>query len=403
MSTRTVALVTLVLAALIAPFPSAAHAGSDDEQEPFLTIAATEAARWCSDDFGCVEPAADVYYNRVDGLLFFMGARYRSESHLHPRLRAVAGWQSARSGSAYEIDVEQPLFGQDSFSFGVSLYDRTAFSCEDAENITSIENSLYAVLLRQEQRDYYREEGYTVFARQRMGRRLRLAVEYHDAALSSLSTRQDVWSLFRQGADWRENPPLRVGIEGGEREFEGRTNLLEVTLTYDGREGLDRRGAFARARVEDARDRGNGGYKYRRISFDGSRRMRITDTQALTLRGAWGVGSGTDFPSHRLFYLGGLGTLRGYPYRAYEAKNLAFVSAEYAVRIRPELEIIYFLDSGEVWNNTTGFDWEEHKTNIGIGLRVDVPGIGDIRLDAARPTTTENVDTVVSLRLVYPS
>jgi translocation and assembly module TamA len=154
--------------------------------------------------------------------------------------------------------------------------------------------------------------------------------------------------------------------------------------------------------MENAKDDGDGDYDYRRIAFDLSRKLRVTDTQDLTLRGSWGVGSGTDFPSHRLFYLGGLGTLRGYPYRAYAGKNMVFASAEYSVRIRPSLYMIYFVDSGEVWNNTSGFDWDEHKTNVGIGVRFEAPGVGDVRIDAARPTMAEDADTIVSLRLVFP-
>ena len=247
------------------------------------------------------------------------------------------------------------------------------------------------------------EEGFTVFARQEVGPHLSLGLKYRDAELSSLRAAQSVWSIFRQEAEWRENPPLRVGIQNGESDFEGRMQCVEVSFEYDGREGPDRRGWRARGSVEDAQGKGDGDYEYRRIAFDISRKLRITDTQTLALRGAWGVGSGTDFPSHRLFYLGGLGTLRGYEYRAYEGKNLLFASAEYAVRIRDSLRLIYFVDSGEVWNNTSGFDWDEHRTNIGIGVRFEAPGVGDIRVDVARPTTTEEADTIVSLRLVFPS
>jgi len=123
----------------------------------------------------------------------------------------------------------------------------------------------------------------------------------------------------------------------------------------------------------------------------------------LALRGAWGIGSGTDFPSHRLYYLGGLGTLRGYEYRSFVGKNLFFASAEYGVRVQRSLELIYFVDSGEVWYGTSGFDWNELKSSMGIGVRFEAPGVGDVRINVARPTTTEEADTIVSLRLVFPS
>jgi outer membrane protein assembly factor BamA len=383
--------------------PDASAVAPAAEEEPFISLRAADAVSWCSDDIGCLEPAARVYYNRVDGLLFYVGIRYHSEVHLHPRLTALRGWPSARGSAYYELDVEQPVFGQDAFSFGATFYDRSAWTEDDSENITDVENNLFALLLRQEQRDYFREDGYTLYARQAIGDRIRLALEYDDADLSSLAAQQSVWSVFRRDADWVENPRLTVGLDSGEREFDGRMSRVRLSVAYDDREGVERRGWFARGRMENAKDDGDGDYDYRRIAFDLSRKLRVTDTQDLSLRGSWGVGSGTDFPSHRLFYLGGLGTLRGYPYRAYAGKNMVFASVEYSVRIRPSLYMIYFVDSGEVWNNTSGFDWDEHKTNVGIGVRFEAPGVGDVRIDAARPTMAEDADTIVSLRLVFPS
>jgi outer membrane translocation and assembly module TamA len=73
------------------------------------------------------------------------------------------------------------------------------------------------------------------------------------------------------------------------------------------------------------------------------------------------------------------------------------------VRVRPSVELIYFVDSGEVWYGTSGFDWDELKSNMGIGVRFEAPGVGDVRVNVARPMTTQEADTVVSLRLVFPS
>lgn len=403
MRTWNAVLLMLAVVAATAQVCPADDEPTPGEREPFISIEASHAAQWCSDDSSCVSPVASAFYNRVDGLQFSMGARYRSESHLHPRLTALRGWRSSRGGAYYEIDVEQPLFGQDSFAFGVSLYDRTAWSPEDADNITDVENNLLALLLRQEQRDYYREGGFTIFARQEAGPHLSLGLEYKDADLSSLPAAQSVWSVFRQEAEWRENPPLQVGILDGAEDLEGRMKSYELSFTYDDREEVDRQGWLVSGRVEDARKTSGSDYEYRRISLDAARKLRISGTQVLALRGSWGIGSGTDFPSHRLFYLGGLGTLRGYEYREFAGKNLFFASAEYGVRVRPSVEIIYFVDSGEVWYGTSGFEWDDLKSSMGIGVRFEAPGVGDVRINVARPMTTEEADTVVSLRLVFPS
>ena len=302
-----------------------------------------------------------------------------------------------------EIDVEQPLFGPRSFSFGVSLYDRTGWSWQDEDNITDVENNLLALLFRQEQRDYYGEDGYTLFAQQHVGPDLALRLEYRDDEISSLPAAQSVWSVFRQDAEWRENPPLEIGVLDAAEAFEGRMQSVVGSFTYDTREGLDRHGWYARGRVENARKGSDGDYEFRTVSLDVARKLRLTESQTLALRGAWGLGSGTDFPSHKLYYLGGVGTLRGYEYRAFEGKNMFFASAEYGVRVHAGLGLIYFMDTGETWLGTTGFDWDDLKSDMGIGIRFEAPGVGDVRLDIARPMTTQEADTIVSLRLVFPS
>lgn len=403
MRIRTILLLSLAAAAVSVAARADEPASETDDAEPFITLRASDLTRWCSRDMDCVGLIANAFYNRVDGVLFYVGVQYGSESKLHPRLTALSGWQSARSGTCYEIDVEQPLFGQDSFSFGVSLYDRTGWSWQDADNITDVENNLLAILLRQEQRDYYREDGFTLFAEQKVGPDLGFRLEYRDVDLSSLVARDDVWSAFQQDHEWRENPPLEVGALDAADPFEGRMKSYLASFTYDTREGLERRGWYARGEAEYSGESVGGDYEFRTVWVDVRRKLGLTDTQSLALRGAWGVGSGTDFPSHKLYYLGGLGTLRGREYRAFEGKNLFFASAEYGVRVLTALELVYFIDSGEVWYNTTGFDWNDLSSDMGIGIRFEAPGVGDVRVDVARPMTMEEADTRVSLRLVFPS
>jgi len=367
-----------------------------------------------------IRPAGGLYYNRVDGLLFYAGVEYRSEEHLHPRLIAQRGWSSARAANHYQIEVEQPLFGQESFSFGVQFYDMTDWPRSDAQGLSDVENNLLALFFRQEFRSYYRRDGYAVFVQQHLTPELTFRLEHRDDRLSSLPTRQSVWSAFRRSLKWEENPPLEVGILDAADEFEGTMKGYYATIEYDNREPTRGHGWYARGFFEvygtgllDVRgwslfggesDSGGGGdYDFRKYELDVRRSFGLTETQSLDLRGVWGIGSGTDFASHKLFYLGGPGTLRGYDYREFSGKNVLFGSAEYRVRIRPELEMIYFVDSGQAWYGTSGFDSKETRHDIGIGFRLDAPAAGDLRVDIARPATTQEADIVVQVRLAYPS
>jgi outer membrane protein assembly factor BamA len=389
---------TLMLALALA-LVLAALVRAQEPPEPFLSVSASDFTEICLDDESCLGPAGKIYYNRVDGLTVYLGARYRSEVHLHPRVDAVWGWPSARDDGYYQMEFEQPVHSQDSFSFGVAYYGRTAWSRQDDEAITNLDNSLRAMFAKEDLRDYFRREGATVFVQHWATPELVFRVEFRNDRLESISEQQSVWSLFGNDSDWRENPPLEVGILKATREFEGRMRSWYGHFVYDSRDFLEHSGWHGRGFFEFSGGSTGGDYTFRKYEFDLSHYVRLTETQTLTLTGRWGIASGTDFPSHKLFYLGGMENLRGFERSEFAGKNLLFGRAEYNVQIRPRFETIYFLDAGEVWLGTTGFDTDGMKYDVGIGFRYDVPGLGDVRLDVAR-ALAEDADIVIDFRLL---
>jgi len=206
---RKTLLTVLALALLALTLPTAALA---DEHDAFIELSTGDLTDFEVWEDSYFSPTGNIYYNRVDGLLLYMGARYRSESRLHPRVRAMWAWPSSRSDSYYRLDIEQPVFDQDSFSFGVNLYDRSSWNLEDEEAISDFDNNMHAVWAKIDDRDYFRSNGVTVFARHKLTPELMLEGEYRSDKLSSLSESQSVWTVFEGSSDWRENPALMVGV-----------------------------------------------------------------------------------------------------------------------------------------------------------------------------------------------
>jgi len=386
-------IITLIALALLLPAASLA----EERHEAFLTADMSDFIPW-EDEEG-FRPAAEIHYNRVDGLLCFFGIEYARHSLMHPRLLALRGWPSARADNYYSVTVEQPLFRPDGFSLGVSFYDRVSWNREDRHMITDAENTLLALFFREEFRNYYRRDGMTIFAHHRFSPRTFLRVEYQNDELSSLETQQHVWTAFRRSVDWQENPPLMRGVLGGAEEYEGVLKCTVAEVSYDGTDEVTGDGWRFGLVTEFAGRSLGGDYEYRKHRVDASRLFVLSPTQTLYLRGAWGIASGSDIPSHKLFHLGGISNLRGYDYNEFEGKNLAFFSIEYGVWVAEELATIYFFEGGQAWYGTSGFDSEEMKYDIGIGFRLDAPGAGDIRIDVARPTTTEDADIKTILRI----
>ncbi|HEV2694183.1 MAG TPA: outer membrane protein assembly factor BamA [Verrucomicrobiae bacterium] len=124
--------------------------------------------------------------------------------------------------------------------------------------------------------------------------------------------------------------------------------------------------------------------------------------------------SGGDVPFYDRYYLGGLYSLRGFKFRniAPREVNLAadptghsyfdepiggdsywFGSVEYSVPILekdagPSLRVAMFYDIGAVSSGAYSFDGS-YLDNWGLGIRLDIPHLGPLRLDYGIPITTD--------------
>ena len=396
---RKALLATLALVLTTLTFPTAALADTDNA---FIELSAgdlTDFEIWEDSHFS---PTGNIYYNRVDGLLLYVGARYRSESHLHPRLRAMWGWPSAHSGSYYRLDIEQPLFDQDSFSFGVNLYDKSSWNLEDEDAISDFGNNVQAFFARIDRRDYYRRDGVTIFAQHKMTPELTLRGEYRSDELSSLPVQQSVWSVFGGNDDWTENPPLMVGVLEDTLKFEGKMSSYVLSAEYDSRDEDAATGWWARGVGEYAGGPVGSDYEFTKHIVKAMKLFPITSTQTLALSGAWGFIDGTDLPSHKLFHLGGRGNLRGYDHKEFGGEDIVFGRAEYRVHVTEPLEMIYFLESGQVSYGSSAPDSDDsdgYKHDAGIGFQVEAPWCGWLRLDVAT-AIAEETDLKVYLSLL---
>ncbi|HXF10879.1 MAG TPA: BamA/TamA family outer membrane protein, partial [Desulfuromonadaceae bacterium] len=116
-----------------------------------------------------------------------------------------------------------------------------------------------------------------------------------------------------------------------------------------------------------------------------------------------------DVPFYDRFYLGGLDSLRGFTYRHISPRDPNFIpgtttntmsepiggdsfwfgSAEYSVPIiepenGPSLRLAAFYDVGSVGDGTFTFGGN-FNDNWGVGLRLDIPHLGPLRLDYGIP------------------
>jgi outer membrane protein insertion porin family len=107
-------------------------------------------------------------------------------------------------------------------------------------------------------------------------------------------------------------------------------------------------------------------------------------------------GSGTEVPIFDRLFLGGANDLRGFNFRDVsprDSKNesiggdtLARVTVEDTFPLIPKVRLAVFADSGFV--NAAAYDFGTHDlaTDVGVGVRLDLP-IGPVRIDYGYPIT----------------
>lgn len=101
------------------------------------------------------------------------------------------------------------------------------------------------------------------------------------------------------------------------------------------------------------------------------------------------------------YFLGGVHTLRGYKYRTVGphidgepvgGNTFYLGSVEYSIPIVERLRFALFYDIGNVYLDAYDFDFGNYSDNWGVGIRLNIPRLGPLRLDYGIPIThDENV------------
>ena len=111
----------------------------------------------------------------------------------------------------------------------------------------------------------------------------------------------------------------------------------------------------------------------------------------------------------RLF-LGGPRTLRGFKFRQVGPKDSTgepvggytawYASAEYTIPLAKMVRFAGFYDIGMVYDESYSIDWNNYNSDVGIGLRFDIPGF-PLRFDYAWPLETDEFNDRSSGRFQF--
>ncbi len=386
-----------------------------------------------NDDHGGLRITSGKTYNRVEGLPILFGPTYRNRFGNGELTLSAFGiirsaetfhWDADNIG--HRLTAEYRVGTRRGFSIGAASFDVVAPI--EPWQLTEPDGGLAAFFLKRDYFDYFGRHGARVSASAFTAGRATVTAAYSHERWSSRSERS-VFTLFRDGDNWRINP----------RIDDGRVHLVELDFDLDTRtsEINPWAGWFINAQYEH----GSGDFatapvpigsltehrSYGRGFVDVRRYNRVSPKRQINARvvlGGW-LG-GDELPLERRFSVGGIGTLPGFdfrrvgigpdvgqcagiddlPGRPAQCERVALAQLEYRHELLSELFDVFnrngirvrgavfrvkptavaFVDGGRGWlvgprvgilqypsRSLPGFD--TFRTDVGVGLDLGIAGI----------------------------
>ncbi len=322
-------------------------------------------------------------YNRVDGVTLEAGISFHSEENAMPRFFGEVGYGMSSEQWKYRLGFDQRIFEYNQLSYGGSVHRQTR--TDDEWTCGRDENTAYALLFKQDWRDYYQGEGAELFVQQEINTRHELRLSYTIEELDSLPAYPRLWSLlgpnaFRSnfsslGEDERPTAMAAYSHDGAELNlsYRYRSNLYQDEGKISG--------WWLQAQYQHSSSAIASEFKYDRCRIEVRRYQLLNDYLSCNGRAVYGQVNG-EAPPHRRFYLGGIRTLRGHPIKEYDGSRLALVNLEYIVNpVRTVLDFVVLFDLGTVGQDSGFLSKSRWRGDFGLGVIIGE----DVRLELTRP------------------
>ncbi len=332
------------------------------------------------------------WFSPVDGFnpaLGFNAAVFDRRHFNHTFLSGYATYKFGADRWGYTLGGERPFLAGPRLFLGANVFDITG--SDDLWRLSATEQSLVSAGFRETFRDYYRRTGYQADAVLRVAGQHEVEAAWRDERQSAVGNRTD-WSLFRDDQTYRANAPA----------VEGRLHALLFAYTWDSRgfeqeplrdtylrHTLDRLYGTSAGRAPGWRVEWTtevtgpalgGDFDFRRYILDARRYSRLSPHQSLAARLIAGRSDGTLPPQH-LFALGGVGSIRGYPFKQADGGGMVLANVEYRLDLTSGVSALALVDTGRVFSPTPG-SLERWMTGIGGGIALD-----GLRIEVAWPTS----------------
>ena len=342
-------------------------------------------------------------YNRVEGP--YVGMRVKKDYWIYnypnrPFLYGLVGYALKAKMFEYQIGLEMGFFDENRLALGGEYHH--IVDTPDRWIISDTENSLAAFFIQEDFHDFFMHEGGSGYVTQNLAGIYTLSAGFHYSKYDSLKKNTN-WSLFGGRKDFPENPSMNAGelrsLVGG-FEIDTRNSVDEPT-----------NGWYIQMEYEHAGDGMKSDFSFDRFVADIRRYQSLGYSDGFDFRLRIGSSKG-DLPWQKSYHLGGLSTLRGFPYKALPAgrmnpggNRMVLAQLEYRMGsqdlpeeiglwLLEQFNIILFVDAGwvgyadpsqPIFKGFKNLSWSNLKSDVGIAFSNQS---GSVRLEIARRMDT---------------
>jgi hypothetical protein len=328
-------------------------------------------------------------YNRVDGAHPWLKYTYDKGGYNFPRIELEGGYAFASERWRFNVGIEQVILRDISLSLGGSFFrrleseDRWLFS---GRKRSVAENTFFALLVTEDFMDYFESDGGALYLKARPWHDLRVEARYHHEVSNWLEGHSHLWSIFGGNKLFSDNFSTVDSAyrEAAIYEIDTTSNAsLRFKADYDNRDDREpfaHSACAATAALEWSTPDLKSDFNYRRYTLSLRRYQQVNRRTFLLLRLMYG-GSDGYLPMHKRFFVGGLGTLRGYYHKEYMGTQFWMGNAEYRFNFRRSalaLSVIY--DVAQIANDRKLDGTAEVKQSLGLAFYLG----DDTRMSLAR-------------------
>jgi len=313
-------------------------------------------------------------YDRVDGATLTGGLKYVDLDSLLPSVWGSIGYAFASERWRYKVGLEQVILRRPAIALGGEYYRRLA--SEDDWLLSDDENHAFTLLVTEDFKDYYEAEGGTVYLKLRPYSRLTIEGRYRLEETNWLGAHAHLFSLFGGDKLFRDNFSTVDSTfrEIGIAELGSTTNSnLSASIKWDTRDADEPRRQSAwvtGANIEWSTPDLDSDFDYRRYTIDIRRYQKVNRRTTLLLRGMYG-GSDGYLPMYKRFYVGGLGTLRGYKHKEFIGSRFWMTNAEYRIDFpRTDVAMSVLWDAAQITQDSKLSDSVEVKHSLGVAIYI---------------------------------